>query len=73
MAVTTTLASTKVYVVLNKNGANSGTVNLSLGSINKDAFNADKAMAIVGLLSSCLENTVSSVEKVEVSTLTSSN
>lgn len=73
MAVTTTLASTKVYVVLNKNGANSGTINLSLGSLNKAAFDADKAMAIVGLLSPCLEKTVARVEKADVSTLTSSN
>lgn len=73
MAVTTTLTSTKVNVVLNKNGANSGTINLSLGSLNKAAFDAAKAMAIVDLLEPCLEKTLHHVEKAEVSTLSNSN
>ena len=73
MATTTTLSSTKVYVVLNKNGANSGTINLSLGSLNKAAFDADKVMAIAEFLEPCLEKTVARVEKLDVSTLTSSN
>lgn len=72
MAITTTLNSTKVNVKLN-NGTNANgttrTVSFSLGSLNKAAFDADKAMAIVALLEPCLEKTLNSVEKVEVSTL----
>ena len=71
MAVTTTVS--KISVNVKVNNGNNKTLSINLGSLNKDAFNADKAMAIVGLLSPCLEKTVSSVEKVEVSTLTSSN
>ena len=73
MAVTTTTSKVSVNVKLN-NGTNANgtekTLSLSLGSLNKSAFDADKVMAIVALLEPCLEKTVNSVEKVEVSTLT---
>ena len=72
MAVTTTLNKVSVNVKLN-NGTNANgtakTLSLSLGSLNKAAFDASKAMAIVDLLEPCLEKTLHSVEKVEVSTL----
>ena len=45
-------------------------VNLSLGSLSKDTFDADKALAIAALLEPCLNDTVDSVEKTEVSTIT---
>lgn len=76
MAVTSTTTSIKVNVVLS-NGTNANgtvkTINLSLGSLDKDAFNADKAMAIIDLLEPCLEKTRLRVEKHETSSLTSSN
>ena len=46
------------------------TVSLSLGTLSKDNFDADKALAVVSLLAPCLNKTVNAVEKVEVSTLT---
>ena len=74
MAITSTTSKVSVNVKLN-NGTNTNgtpkTLTVSLGSLNKDAFDADKAMAIVELLEPCLEKTINSVEKVEVSTLTS--
>ena len=45
-------------------------VSLSLGNINKDNFDADKALAVVTALAPCLTKTVSSVEKTATSTLT---
>ena len=74
MAVTTTVSKVSVNVKVN-NGTNANgttkTLSINLGSLNKDTFDAHKAMAIVGLLAPCLEKTLNSVEKVEVSTLTS--
>ena len=73
MATTSTTSKVSVNVKMN-NGTNTDgtakTLSLSLGSLNKSAFDADKAMAIVALLEPCLEKTLHSVEKVEVSTLT---
>ena len=76
MAVTTTVSKISVNVKVS-NGTNANgtpkTLSIGLGSLDKDAFNADKAKAIVDLLEPCLAKTRLSVEKVEVSTLTSSN
>ncbi len=44
-------------------------VNLSLGSMNKDTFDDDKALAIRDLLEPCLAKEISGVEKTEVSTI----
>lgn len=44
-------------------------VNVSLGTLSKDSFDADKALAIVQLLSPCLSKTVNSTEKVAISTI----
>ena len=49
---------------------NTKTVGISLGSLNKDSFDADKALAIVSALGPCLDKSVESVEKTEVSTIT---
>lgn len=45
-------------------------INLSIGNLSKDTFDADKALAIAGLIEPCLSKAVSSVEKTEVSTIT---
>ena len=45
------------------------TASLSLGSLNKATFNADKVMALVGVLMSCLNKEVLSIMKTEVSSL----
>lgn len=45
------------------------TTSIPLGTLDKDNFNADKALAIVSLLEPCLCKTLYNVEKVEVSTL----
>lgn len=56
-----------VNIVLN-NGDNSY-VYTSLGPINKATFDADKAYAIVALLTPCLTKTLHHVEKLELSTI----
>ena len=45
-------------------------VNLSLGSLSKDNFDADKALAVKALLAPCLSKTVGSVEMTQVSEIT---
>ncbi len=42
---------------------------ISLGTLNKDTFNADKALAIKDLLTPCLSKNVAGLEKTEVSTI----
>ena len=42
---------------------------ISLGSLDKDNFDADKALAIAGLLEPCLAKNMGPVEKTEVSTI----
>ena len=73
MAAVTTLNKVSVSLKLNNGTSATGavkTVSISLGTLKKDAFNADKAMAIVGALTPCLNKTLVSVNKTEVSTLT---
>ncbi|MBQ7170347.1 MAG: hypothetical protein IJR63_10650 [Synergistaceae bacterium] len=69
----TTLKKVSVNIKLD-NGTdgegNQRTVSVPLGTLSKDSFNADKAIAIIGALEPCLSKTVYSVEKVEVSTIT---
>lgn len=70
---TATLKKVSVSVKLDNGVDSEGNikmVSLSLGSMDKDSFNADKALAIVSLLGPCLSKTVEAVEKTEVSTLT---
>ena len=45
-------------------------VNLSLGSLSKDNFDTDKALAVKALLAPCLSKTVGSVEMTQVSEIT---
>ena len=49
---------------------NQRTVSIPLGTLNKDNFDADKAIAIIAALEPCLSKTVYAIEKVEVSSLT---
>lgn len=44
-------------------------VSFSLGSLSKDNFDADKALAIVTALRPCLSKTVNSTNKIETSTI----
>ena len=46
------------------------TVSIALGTLSKDNFDADKALAIINALEPCLTRDLVSVEKVEVSTIT---
>ena len=49
---------------------NQRTVSIALGTLSKDNFNADKAIAIIAALEPCLSKTVYAIEKVEVSSIT---
>ena len=72
MAVSSAVKKVSVNIKLN-NGTTNGvvkTLSLSLGTLNKTSFDAQKAMNIVNLLGDCLSKPVYAVEKVEVSTLT---
>ena len=63
----------KFSVNLILDNGNGKTITLPLGSLNKDAFDADKVMAIVGLLVPCLDKSLLRTEKIAVSTITSGN
>lgn len=45
-------------------------VNLSLGSLSRDNFDADKALAVKAVLAPCLSKTVGIVEMTQVSEIT---
>ena len=49
---------------------NTKTVGVSLGTLNKATFDADKVLAIANALEPCLNKEIDSVQKTEVSTLT---
>lgn len=44
-------------------------VSQSIGTLTKDAFDADKALAIVAALGPCLSKTINSTETVTTSTI----
>ena len=48
---------------------NQKTVSISLGSLNKNAFDADDVLSVVTALEPCLSKAVLSAEKIEVSTI----
>lgn len=48
-------------------------VSLSIGSIAKDSFDADKCLAIVTALRPCISKTVNSTETVETSTISAAS
>ena len=73
MAVTVTPKSLSVSLKLNNGTTDSGTIktsSLSLGSMSTTAFDADKAMNIVAVLSPCLSKALVRVEKTSVDILT---
>ena len=49
---------------------NTKTVGISLGNLNKNTFDADKVLAIANALEPCLNKSIDSVLKTEVSILT---
>ena len=69
---TVTSQKVRVNLKLNDGTTSSGAtkyVSIPLGSMNKDAFDANKVMAIALLLSSVLEKGIMIVEKVETSNI----
>ena len=72
MAVEARINSIRCNMKLN-NGLDSAgnvkTLNVSLGTLNKDAWDAQKAMNIVELARPCFSRTVYSTEKTESDTL----
>ena len=69
---TVTSQKVRVNLKLNDGTTSSGAtkyVSIPLGSMNKDAFDANKVAAIVGLLSSVLSKGITMVEKVETSVI----
>lgn len=74
MAAEVTVSSVKAYVrLVNGQTAQGATkyLNLSLGAMNKDAFDDDKALAITSLLEPCLSKAVGGLQKSVVSNIES--
>ena len=72
MSVVSRLNSIKVNAMLN-NGTKDGkvkTLTLSLGTLNGNSYNDQKAMNIINALEPCLAKSVYEVVKVETSKLT---
>ena len=70
--VNVNLQSVKVAMKVNNGTKESGevkTANINLGSINKNAYNAEKAYAITQAIAPCLEKTLNSVVETKVNTL----
>ena len=65
---TTTVKNVSVILKL-ENGTdaegNMKYVNLSLGNLSKDTFDADKALAVKAVLTPCLSKEVGSVEMIQ--------
>ena len=69
-----TVTSTKLRVNVKLDNGTTATgatktVSISLGSLNKDAFDADKAVTLAGLLSPVLSKSIVTIEKVETSAI----
>ncbi|MBQ7215558.1 MAG: hypothetical protein IJS39_06200 [Synergistaceae bacterium] len=74
MAATTTVTKIAVNLKLNNGVGADGnirTVPVSMGKINRGAFDADKALAISSLIGQCLTKQVYYLEKVEYSAIES--
>ena len=72
MAVSSVLEKVSVNLILN-NGTKDGkikTISLSLGGLNTQRYEGQKAMNVADLLGTCLSKPVLEVRKVEVSTMT---
>ena len=71
MAVVSDLTKVSVVLKLN-NGTINGkvqTVSLSLGDLNIDTYDKEKAMNIVNLLSPCLDKDVYEIQEIPVNVL----
>jgi len=71
MAVVSDLTKVSVVLKLN-NGTINGkvqTVSLSLGDLNIDTYDKEKAMNIVNLLSTCLDKDVYEIQEIPVNVL----
>ena len=55
--------TTKIRVAIKLDIGNNKTASVSLGTLDKDNFDVDKAMNLVPLLSKVLDNSIRSVEK----------
>ena len=64
------VTDTKVSVNFVLNNGEGKTVSVPLGPLNKDAFNADKVMALATAVTTYLTKTLLRVEKIVVSTIT---
>ena len=72
MAVTTECKKISVAMKLNVGITSAGevkTVSINLGSLNQNAFNAEKVLNIVESLSNCFDHMIYTTEKTEVSRL----
>ena len=72
MAVVTECKKISVAMKLNNGTTTAGavkTVSVSLGKLNKSAFDASKVINIVNALTPCLDRVLYSLEKTEVSEL----
>lgn len=73
MAARTITEKIAVNLKLNNGTTTTGkvkTVSVSIGKLNKDAFDADKALAVAGLIAECLDKSLYETQKVETSQLT---
>ena len=73
MATVTTQKISVNLVLMNPGQEDDGSrFRISLGQINKDAFDPDKVLAIKNLLAPCLTKVIDHVEKTEVSIIEAS-
>lgn len=73
MPASTVTEKIAVNLKLNNGSTSTGavrTITLSMGKMNKDAFDADKALAISRLIAACLTKSVYETVKVETSQIT---
>lgn len=73
MPASTVTEKIAVNLKLNNGSTSTGavrTITLSMGKMNKDAFDADKALAISSLIAACLTKSVYETVKVETSQIT---
>ena len=72
MAAVTECKKVAVAIKLNNGTTKTGapkTVSVSLGKLDKSAFDAQKAINIVNVLVPCLDRSLNAIEKTEVSEL----
>ena len=75
MAATATVKKIACNLLLNNGTTQTGavkTATISMGTLDKDAFDADKALALVNLITPCLEKSLYECTKVETSKLQNS-